>query len=382
MDSIDEIGTSSRETDRLAFLLYKVLRDCDPEDKQRVLNAVRSRPDVDPGRAALVEAAISRFDQECPKRLSKRRYEEWRVSLNDKSLPSASYIVRTYGETWTKAMDALGRQPALNHAAFRLRARGISPEPDEILADLRQCAADVGTETLRFADYVRWAKAMQPHSPLGKNYLLSSRSFSTRFESFNRALVLAGLQPSSKKMGRWGSAEHYTEESAVRFLQLANNELGLDLPMTQQQYGDWRRGKYARAIQAGEWLAIPSFHTIRNLMGSWPGALLAAGLVSEARATQDSLGRGKPMPPSQIADGLLRAAKALGDSFTMNRYHQWRSTEVKNLGKLRPPSKSVVHSNFGGWKSAMTALRSALSSTDPEAFLVDVILETRPSNAK
>lgn len=382
MGSTDEIGTSSRETDRLAFLIYKALRDCRPEDKQLVLNAVRSQPDVDPGRAALVEAAISRFDQECGQKLSKRRYEDWRVRSNDKSLPSASYIARTYGDTWSKAMDALGRQPALNHAAFRLRARGESPEPDEILADLRECAADLGTETLRFADYVRWARAKQPHAPLGKNYLITSPSFSRRFESFNRALILAGLKPSSKKMGRWGNAEQYTEDNAIRFLRLASEELHLEAPITQQQYRDWRRGKYARAIEAGEWLAIPSFHTIRNLFESWPKALLESGLVSETRASQYSLGRGRTMPADQVAGGLLRAAALLGNEFTLLEYHQWRSTEVKNLGKLRPPSKSVIHNNFGSWGAAQNALREALTSFDPKAFLIDVILETRAKHGK
>lgn len=382
MDSLERIGTSYRETDRLAYLIYKVLRDCRPEDKQRVLNAVRRQPDVDLGRAALIEAAIARFDDECGKRLSKRRYEDWRVGTNDTSLPSATYITGTYGGTWSKAMDALGRQPALDHASFRLRARGDSPEPEEILGDLRQCANDLGTDTLRFADYARWAKAKQPQAPLGKNYLLSGRSFCTRFESFNRALLLAGLKPSSKKMGRWGGGEHYTEESAIRCLRVASEELELDMPITQKQYQDWRRGKYARAVQAGEWLAIPSFHTIRNLMGSWPRALLEAGLVSETRAVQYSLGRGRSMPPKQVADGLLRAARALGESFTLREYDQWRSQEVKDLGKLRPPSKSVVHSNFGGWGPARSAMQSALASLDPEAYLVDVILEEKGKHAK
>ncbi|MBK5232182.1 MAG: hypothetical protein JJE13_04270 [Thermoleophilia bacterium] len=373
MDSIEQIGTSSRETDRLAFLIYKALRDLPSSDKQLVLNSLKSTPEVNPARAALIRTAVERFEVERGGRLSKRRYERWRVETGDKSLPSATFISTTYGRTWSKAMDALGRQPSLEHSAFRLRALGKAPDSDEVLADLARCAADLDTNTLRFADYHNWAKQKQPHAPVGKVYLMSAGSFINRFQSFRRALVLAGLKPNS--LGRWGNAEHYTDDSAIRSLRVATEEVAPSGAITMAQYNRWRQGKYSRANETGEWLAIPSFHTIRYRLGTWPEALAAAGLVSEATAAGFSRGAGAKMPPSQIADGLLRASENLGARFTFKAYVQWRTAEARDMSKVRPASVSIVRRAFGGWISAMDALCKGRASLDPQGYLVDVILE-------
>ncbi len=373
MDDPEKIGTSSRETDRLAYLIFRSLEGCSTSDKQLVLNALTSAPAVDPSRAVLIREAIARFENECGGRLSKRRYETWRVNTADKSLPSATFIANTYGRTWSKAMDALGKQPAMNHAAFRLRAQGSSPSSEQVLKDLVECAAELGTQSLRFGDYSNWARAKQPHAPLGKVYLLSSTSFSNRFKSFRRALFLAGLRPVAN--GRSAGAAFYSEDSSIRHLQLASEEVSPSGALTMYQYDQWRRGKYARAAHDGEWLAIPSFHTIRYRFGSWPAALAAAELIPAEVAANYSRGGGKTMPPGQVADGLLRASSDLGGRFSSKAYMRWRAEEVKDLSKVRPASSSIVQKRFGGWVAAMVALKAAMQSSEPSSFLADVIRE-------
>lgn len=380
MDVLEKIGTSSRETDRLAFLIFRSLQGCSASDKQLVLNALTSAPAVDPSRAVLIREAVARFENECGGRLSKRRYETWRVSTEDSSLPSATFIANTYGRTWAKAMDALGRQPAMNHAAFRLRAQGRSPSSEQVLNDLVECAAELKTQNLRFRDYSNWARAKQSHAPLGKVYLLSSTSFSNRFRSFRRALFLAGLRPVAN--GRSAGEAFYTDDSSIRHLQLANEEVAPAGALTMKQYDEWRRGKYARAAHDGDWPAIPSFHTIRYRFGSWPAALAAAELLPREAAEGYSRGAGQTMPPEQVAEGLLRAVSDLGEGFSSKAYMRWRAEEVKDLTKVRPASSSIILKRFGSWVTAMVALRDSTKTSEPRAFLIDVIRQGESKDAK
>jgi len=382
MDPIDRIGTSKRETDRLAFVIYQQLRPLPAEDKQFVLNGVKRAPRVDAGRALLVEGAIERFEKSCGTRISKRRYEEWRVNTDDRSLPSASFIAGTYGGTWSKAMDALGKQPALEHSAFRLRALGKSPDKDEAIEDLKRCAAELEIDSLSLAIYSEWARKKQPHAPLGKVYLLSRDPFIRRFGSFNRALHEAGLQPSKTSNGPWGGQGRYSKRGAIQALQAAQAAVDPEFPLTQQQFHDWRAGEYEKARAAGEWLAIPSYLTVRKLLGNWPLALVAAGLISKECGDHYALGRGRRMSDEQMATGFLRSGEILGEDFTKAEYDRWIQTEREIVTQIRPPSSSLLCLRLGGWGPAKSALNAARSGEEPIGFMVLIIQQRRRASGR
>jgi hypothetical protein len=139
--------------------------------------------------------------------------------------------------------------------------------------------------------------------------------------------------------------------------------------MTQEQYLTWRNGEYEKAREAGEWLAIPSYLTVRKLLGSWPAALVAAGLISEECGAHYALGRGKRMSASQVSQGFLAASDYLGTDFTKAEYDRWMAPERRIVSRVRPPSSSLVRLRFGGWRCAKRALVEALATNDPAAFL-------------
>lgn len=374
------IGNSRRETNQLALLMFEAIRECPEQDRRLILNTLRAGSNLEGGRVQMIRAAVERFEFDLDTPISKQKYERWRVAQDDPSIPSATQITNAFGNSWTKAMDAIGRAASLNHQAFRLRSMGSTVSDDQALSDLRRCADDLGNQSLRFKDYREWALKKQPAMPAGTVLLISSGSFSRRFGSFTQALQLAGIRSERSRLGRWAGQDHYTDENSIRCLRRATEDVRPASALTQEEYQSWRKSQIEAADKAGNWLVIPSFHTVRRSFGSWLKALLAADLISEAFANQGARGRGRRMAPEQIAEGLLRAVEDLGSSFTGASYSRWREAEVCDLSLPRPASQSLIRSSFDGWSEVLGAIESAMSAPDPKSTLAGTIRRKNPND--
>lgn len=325
-------------------------------------------------RMVIVRSAIERFEAEAFRPLSKRQYERWRVAADDPSIPSATFISSTFGGTWSKAMSGLGREPAMEHSAYRLRALGKAPTDEEALAAIAQSAAETGAEPFRFHDYRNWAIAKQRSLPENKLLLISPSSFIQRFGSFGRACALAGVSLPNQR-GPRGSRDTSSEESIVDALLCAASECSGGKPITLGAYSLWRRQKHEEAELKGEWMALPSAPSIRNRFGSWPAALEASGLLSHRKAKNFARGRGRKMGVEQIADGLLRASRDMGPRFSIEQYRVWRSLQGDEPFESRAASVNVVRRHLKSWGEVGRLLEIADRDENSFGRLVEEILE-------
>ena len=370
-----KVRTSSRQTDPLARQIFDVLKVETAEDRKLFLRTLEARSKgASTERMAIVRSAIERYEAEACRPLSKRQYERWRIAAGDSSIPSATFVATSFGGTWSKAMSGLGREPALEHSAYRLRALGKAPSDEEALAAIAQSAAETGAEPFRFHDYRNWAIAKQRSLPENKLLLLSPGSFIQRFGSFGRACALAGV-PLPNQRGPRGSRETSSDEAMIDALLVAASECSNGEPITLGAYSLWGRLKHEEAYLSGEWRALPSPPSIRNRFGSWPAALEEAGLLSHRKAKNFARGRGRKMGVEQTADGLLRASRILGPRFSIEQYRVWRSRLGDEPFESRAASVNVVRRHLKSWVQVGRLLAIAEQDEDPLGRLVQEILD-------
>lgn len=368
-----KVRTSGRQTDPLARQIFNVLESESTEDKKLFLQAMEAHAGgASTERMAIVRSAIERYEAETLRTLSKRQYESWRVATDDPSIPSATFIASTFGGSWSKAMSGLGREPAMEHAAYRLRALGRAPTNDEALAAIAQSAAETGAEPFRFHDYRSWAVAKQRSLPENKILLISPSSFIQRFGSFGRACALAGVSLPNQR-GPRGSRDASSEEAIVNALLWAASECSGGKPITLGAYSLWRRRKHEDAELEGEWMTLPSAPSIRNRFGSWPAALEASGLLSHRKAKNFARGRGRKMSVEQIADGLLRASRVMGPRFSIEQYRVWRTRQGDEPFDSRAASVNVVRRHLKSWVEIGRLLEIADQDENPLGRLVEEI---------
>lgn len=379
--SNQRVRASRRETDPLALKMFALLKSETAEDKMLLLTALEARREpVSTERMTVCESAIRRFELETSQSLSKRHYERWRVAANDPSIPSATFVATTFGGSWSNAMSALGRKPAPRHAACRLTALGKPPTDEEMLAALAQSAQETGVRPFRFRDYREWAIAKQRTLPENELLVIGPNGFIQRFGSFAHACFLAGI-PLDGRRGARDSRAISSGEKMVEVLSRAASECSAGKPITMGAYNLWRQRSHEDAERRGEWLALPCVPSIRNRFGSWPAALEAAGLLSETKAKNYARGRGKQMSAEQIADGLLRASRRLGPSFSVAQYRLWRSDLGDEPNEARAASVSVIRRHLRYWTEVERLLAIAEQDENPLDRLTEEIA-SRWSDAK
>ena len=134
--------------------------------------------------------------------------------------------------------------------------RGISDE--ELLADLRRCASQIGRNTITLSQYAEIGKA-------------HPSTFQRRFNSWVRALELAGLAPSRSKIG------------------IPDEELLANIEQLWIQLG--RQPRYTEVkVPASKYSA----GTYERRFGSWRGALSV--FISWVSSDE-------PTPPQESKDG-------------------------------------------------------------------------------
>ena len=359
-----------QDLDPLALDIFGVLCELSTEDRAAVLRAILApNHGVAPGRTRIIESALKRFANETGERISKRKYEEWRVGSADQSLPSASFITTTYGGSWTKSMNALGREPSLERVASQLRPRGAAPTNEEVLDDLRACALSEEKTTITLGEYQAWARKHQSRDVSERTLIVSSGAFCSRFGSFADACHAAGLKVMAKTRRPTGANWRWSRERIREALRRAAADIG-DPAFTIAQYRAWR----IRTLEGTEGDAlneaiVPSYEPIRKAMGSWPEAKIDAGLLSPDEAGGRSTGKGKKMPPQQIADGLLLAVDELGHPCTEVRYGAWRARNLSNSLNTRPPSPGLLKKKLKNWTNVQRTVAEALSTDNPRTTL-------------
>jgi hypothetical protein len=296
----NDLSTSNdQDTDRLAWELFRLLRDRSTDDRLYVFRALTARlsagPTGAPERVTLATNALAACMDAIGKVPSRRSYDDWRREQERPSeWPSATSIRNLFGPSWAKALDALGVKPAPDVLARRLLNIGRGYTAEDVLAALRVCATALSPERLTFAIYHEWAQQelADPSGPR-QRLPLSSTVFCHHFGSWAGALTAAGYPElvsntgSHRKSRPHGPAENYTEDrilDCVREAARESKRSKVTHKLTMPRYERWRDEKVEEAEARGEVLFIPSVQVPLTRFGSWPLALRAAGLATEEEA--------------------------------------------------------------------------------------------------
>ena len=377
MDSDETRTKSVRSTDAVALKIYRILSRLPVEDRALVLRTVQGSPNVVSERLKVIEQALARYAEETGDSLSKQKYEKWRKQTGDNSIPSATYIVTPFG-SWSKAMDALGESPALEHAAFRLRSLGPPPTDEQMLEDVKQCAEDLNLDSLTCTAYHAWARELQQKHLTDRIFAMTSETFARRFGSFANACRMAKVSTPPRSHRPQPPKGIWTEDHVIRALREASVAIG-NPNFTMAEYESWRDQRHRESI-GGEETAplIPSYHTIRRIFDSWPMAKARAGLISEGKAIWFNLGQGKRIEAPQVADGLVRAAGRLGVPFSSMKYANWRERELEDPSSIRPSSGHTISKRYGGWTAVQTLVSHAMKQAEPSQALAEALLKMFP----
>ena len=179
----------------MARVLFDVLRDRSEADRRFVYRALAARLGSGPTNPERVQNALNALRvamDDLGKPPSRRSYDEWRAGQPDpKSWPSSTAIRNSFGNSWAKAMDALGVSPAPDVLARRLLDRhGYSRE--EVIQAIQSCIRDTAPRHLPWDDYRAWA-GEELKQGTKRRLPLSAAVIRKHFGSWGEALKAAGL---------------------------------------------------------------------------------------------------------------------------------------------------------------------------------------------
>lgn len=323
--------------------MWSRLRHRSRADRHHVYSAVcGTRAAQRDGRVQFVLTALRRFPKEVP--LSKRRWEAWRAAQPDKDdLPSATMVANTFGG-WGRAAEAVGLRPGIDVLARRLTQPRIGATREQLLDCLKACAAALGKQHFTFREYEQWARAeidsKQSKLPV---IVISSPTFRTKFGSWTKAMIAAGLERPTEVNTRpkVGSRGFTDQEVRQAVLDCAGT---LGATPKKHEYVAWRDGQLKDEATRRP---IPSPETLCARFGRWHQVLAWAGLRDDA----PHFGERNNAYPDQVLIAAVRdCAAALGQPPNRNQYRRWRLT-----ADGQQPSDSIIVARFGGWQHAVQA---------------------------
>ena len=309
--------------------MFAVLRDLTETDRVFVIRALqgRSRPRAS-ARERMVLAALERCQQDLGEQtISKRRYERWRDGHAERgSLPSSKMVAGVLGGTWSAAMHRAGVRPAGDHRGERLSRMGGWPTDEQALDAIAECAAALRVRELSFAAYRNWARGEMAAGGREPALLISMSSMLRRFGSWAQAVDRAGVGLVSGPAGPTTVCCRYSTPHMLWVIQQAHAQTvsSPGKPLTVLQYEHWRRAATGEAEGPDGRPTRPNGEAIKARLGSWPDALLAAGVMSAAQAHSYVRGHGKRLPAQLVARVLWRAYEQLDGRLTAGRYANWR----------------------------------------------------------
>ncbi len=118
-------------------------------------------------------------------------------------------------------------------------------------------------------------------------------------------------------------------------------------PLTAMQYEHWRRSASGEAEGPDGRPTRPTDEAIKARLGSWPDALLAAGVMSAAQAHTYVRGNSNPLPAKLVAQVLWRAYEQLDGHLTASRYANWRREHRDDRDTGYAPHPSAMRRRCG-----------------------------------
>jgi hypothetical protein len=320
--------------------------------------------------AALREAS-DLLEREGRSGLTVDEYRCLRADNPDAGWPPDGSIRRWLGGSWNDALKRARLAPVPD-GDLVIRELGAGFTDDELLAAVRQCAADPRTGPVpTLSGFIGWARSPEVKLRPGRRPV-SQGPFDRAFGGWHKTLLAAGLLGDGEPLGatnaaagnRFARGYAYTEETIGEALRAAAKRLGRS-PRTTE-YEHWRNERL-RAQAAGDEprRAIPSYGAINKMYASWDDALQAAGL----ERLGGSATRSNPRRPRTRSlrrwtdDELLRAICAARDAtegaLTTEAYMLWRASEIKDAQKARRlarlPWWHTISKRWGTWARALEA---------------------------
>jgi len=199
-------------------------------------------------------------------------YERWRQQqAHPEERPSAEFIAAAFENRWSAALLAAGLPitPGRRAQQRNIQTGGYSSQ--EMATALNTWLAETTGVDFTFRAYEAWARArLEPHPE--DRLPLSAPTFRAAFGSWQRAIDLAIGGSTHSRRGR-GVRNNYDEQRMVVHLTAAATDTGLGAALTRPAYDAWSR---TRPVETSD--RPPHSETFRRRFGSWPAALVAAGL--------------------------------------------------------------------------------------------------------
>lgn len=292
---------------------------------------------------------------------SMKEYRSLRRELPECELPADGNIRRWLGGGWH---DCLRRAllDAVTDGDFSstLVGQTYRYSDEEVLAALRECAADVG-HVPTVSQYMQWAGRPEVLDRPGRRP--RSLRHMMRLGGFRASLAQAGvISLSEARFAADGLPlpvrYSYTEEEMTTALRLVAERLKRSPRSTEYQHE--RDLICDEAFARGEMQVLPTSDVILRHLGPWNRALVTAGLkeVTPRRSARSRTSGATAATTSRHAytieeklDALRAAWTAVGDPFSINAYRLWRRTQLEN-GADRIPSAITFEKTFGTWTAA------------------------------
>lgn len=302
-----------------------------------------------------------------------KEYRSLRRELPELELPADGNIRRWLGGGWN---DCLRRAllDAVTDGDFSSTLVGLTYRysDEEVLAALRECAADLG-HVPTVNEYLQWARRPDVldrpgRRPRGLRHMM-------RLGGFRATLALAGVISESEARfaadGRPLPVRFsYTEEEMTQALRLVAKRLERSPRSTEYQHE--RNLICDEAIARGEMQVLPTSDVIRRHLGPWNHALTAAGLDEikphpgtrsrTSSATEGTRSRHAYTLEEKL-DALRAAWASMGDPLSINAYREWRRTQLDN-GAERIPSVVTFEKTFGTWTAAREHIRPSTQTSE------------------
>jgi hypothetical protein len=393
-----EGDASSERGHPLALALWALLRDRSVADKALVLNACDrrlGRPDM-PQKQEQAAYAVSLFVEQFGHVPHASQWDAWRKADPSRCyLPSATFIRNAFGG-WTGVRAALTTQPEPDVLTARLTARGPTFNDDDLLHVVRVWAGQ-STGALRRGSLQVWLSSGGA-ADAGITRAPRHTAIFRRFGTFQQLLDAAGLahRVRSRPDAGVGNDAAVGNEAAVRNDAGVGSDAGVAndaafrsaLLAELKAWSERVSGVLFQCDFLVHWqhLNLPPEHplvevpplaaVLRNLLGSWGDALLAAGLSHRsaraqpggALSTRPDLSQIRPRVMTEDVEELgrwlrLAAAEGPGAVLSYPQYDQWRKRrlEAAVAAGHRPepiPSSMTLRKMAGGsWYAAKVHAR-------------------------
>ena len=359
-------------SDPLAKALFRVLRPRSRADRQFVYRALAARLGHgavrNPERVqnAVNALAICMHDAG-GKAPSRRSYDDWRSGQErPDEWPSSTAIRNTFGNSWARALDALGVAPAPDVVARRLLVIGQGYEREELLDAIRTCVEDLKPRRLTWEAYRRWARDELTRDKT-RRLPLAGRTIKRLCGSWADAVTAAGYPELTQQLGRRQRPRgpSYDEAAMLEYLRWASRDCGR-AAITIGDYQRWRQNGQSQAEARGEVVFLPGPDAFSRRFGSWPKSLLEAGLTS---AGEERLARQKGsrrLADEELLDAVCQAWQAAGAPSDKGQaklsaadYKRWVARQIRALpsGRHKPPSHELLVKRLGPWEKVLEMAR-------------------------